>query len=610
MKKQALFLLSLSFLLASCGLNASSSSSDSIEESPVSSESLPSSESVDSSLSSDEPFYPSIPGTPEMDDEAEHDAGGLSELDVREALLEAYESKKTLRSNVVRSQVYLRGNTEGYGVELTETHYDFYESPTYGTIMTGRAEYRKGSGVYSPVIDQDSGYGYHIQSYVDGGYLHYLEKADEGVTSRVSYDNVSKNNRYNNLYTIYSANRDLAIMEDVLDAIDKQYGSASETARYIDTIGDSIIFKITTHEYSPYTYYNYDDFFYVHLDKTTKKVTRVDSGFLVYDLGGDLKNEEAIQAMRIDSVSQFDYEKRPEFQGTLYNENDVEKVYGLAPQHKVDYSSWEDGVLSTDRSVEILQNLQTFAEGTTSSTATFHYGGFVDPQSQADEDSGEYAILGEASGTATTTLYEGDFAEIQGQISLVNKEGTKEISMVSQTIADDEGMRIATAYSDVLKSHKHVFKASEVSDTDPYLGISPIYRPEVFHPFEIAAGCGLNCDKNSPINDDSNTYTSAGALSKSGNVITGKLTKVYHKNVWTPYWTYSASFTIEDGFLSSITLDVSTYRESDTAHYEFDSSFAFAMKKGEPVLPFSGDILDVSSLKEGSVMAKNEWIYM
>ncbi|MDY5440904.1 MAG: hypothetical protein SPG64_01605 [Candidatus Enteromonas sp.] len=608
MKKQSLLLFACGFLLASCGEQNSSLpvSSGIGEESSIST----SEGTVDSSSTSIEEFQPTIPGAPEMDDEAEHNDQGWTVEEVRAALVEAYETKKTLRSNTVTSQTYLRGNSEGYGVELTETHYSFYEDSQKGTIMTGRAEYRKGSGVFSPVIDENSGYGYNIQSYVDGGYLHYIEKCDEGVSGRISYDSISKNNRYNNLYTIYSANRDLVIMEDVLDAIDGYYGAAKETAKYIDTLGDELILKIATHEYSSYTHHNYDDFFYVHLNPSTKKVTRVDSGFMVYDLGASLSDESAYQAIRIDSVFDFVYENRPAFAGTLYTEKDVDKCYGVAAQHSVDYSSWEDGVLSADQSVEILGNLQTFAMGTTSAKATFQYDKFVDPQAQADIESGEYSVLGEARGSATTTLYANDFSETIGQIALSNSNGSTDISMVSQAVADDEGLRIVTDYSSVLTSHCHITSASQVEDTDPYLGISPIYRPEVFHPFEVAAGCGLNCDKDSPLNDEHNTYTSAGALSKSGNTITGKLTKVYHKNVWTPYWTYSASFKIVDGFLSELTLDVSTYRESYSAGYTFDSSFSFTMKKGETVSAYEGTVLDASLYNEGDVMAKNEWIYM
>ena len=188
--------------------------------------------------------------------------------------------------------------------------------------------------------------------------------------------------------------------------------------------------------------------------------------------------------------------------------------------------------------------------------------------------------------------------------------GTKEIAVVSQAEADDVGMRIVTDADSTLKSHKHVYEASEIDDPLPFVGVHPIYRAEIFEPFRIAGALGVNCSSDSPLDDDNNFYTSAGAVSKNGNRVSGRLTKVFHKNVWTPYWTYGASFEIVDGFLEEVSMSVQTYIESDTQQITFYATLSFQCKKGEVVAPFTGEKLDPSLYEEGDVLAKNEWLYM
>ena len=606
MKHTAIFLLSLPLFLASCGGEGGKSSSTS----PDSGDTGESASSGQVS-SSKENVTPDLPDLPVMDDSKEHVDNGVTVEKVRALLEETIKAKKTLKESSYSKTVYLRSSGDNPNVESETRKYRFFSDDDRGEIMTGRVAYRRGNGAFEPVIDENSGYDYDIQSYAEAGYLHYIEKVEEGVTSRVSYDNISKNNRYNNLYSIYAANPDTVMMESVLDAIDGYHGGAKETARYIDQIGDELILKIATTEYSSYTSYNYDDFFYVHMDLDGTKINRVDTGFLVYDLGADKTDESYYQAIRKESCYGFSYGKRDSFGGILLNEKDVDKTYGVTPQHLVDLSAMPDGVLSAENASEILSNLQTFAEGTTSTETSFSYDSFVDRQASADVETGEYKVLGEANGTATTRLYEGDFVESLATLTLENSSaGTKEIAVVSQAEADDVGMRIVTDADSTLKSHKHVYEASEIDDPLPFVGVHPIYRTEIFEPFRIAGALGVNCSSDSPLDDDNNFYTSAGAVSKNGNRVSGRLTKVFHKNVWTPYWTYGASFEIVDGFLEEVSMSVQTYIESDTQQITFYATLSFQCKKGEVVAPFTGEKLDPSLYEEGDVLAKNEWLYM
>ncbi len=601
MKHTAIILLSLPLLLASCGGG----------DNPASS-SLPSeSESSTGTSSTQQNVTPDLPDIPVMDDSKDHVDNGVSVQDVRALVEKTIEAKKTLKESSYAKTVYLRSNNDLPNVESETRKYRFHSDKDRGEIMTGRVAYRRGNGAFEPIIDEDSGYDYDIQSYAEAGYLHYIEKVEDGVTARVSYDNISKNNRYNNLYTIYAANPDIVMMEDVLDAIDGYHGGAKETARYIDQVGDELILKITTTEYSSYTSYNYDDFYYVHMDLDGKSVTRVDTGFLVYDLGADKTDESYYQAIRKESCFGFSYGARDPFGGILLTEKDVDKTYGVTPQHLVDVSSMPDGVLSAENAGEILSNLQTFAEGTTSTETSFSYDSFVDRQASADIETGEYKILGEANGTATTRLFQNDFVESQATLTLSTKtEGSKDIAIVSQAEADEVGLRIVTDADSTLRSHKHVLEASEIDDPLPFVGVHPIYRAEIFEPFRIAGALGVNCASGSPLDDDNNTYTSAGAVSKNGNRVSGRLTKVFHKNVWTPYWTYGASFEIVDGFLEEVSLSVQTYIESDTQQLTFHATLSFQCKKGEAIAAFTGEKLDPSLYQEGDVLAKNEWLYM
>lgn len=602
MKHTAIILLSLPFLLASCGGgdNPTSSSLPTEEES-----------STGTSSSSKENVAPGLPDIPVMDDSKEHVDNGVSVEDVRALVKKAIEAKKTLKESSYAKTVYLRTSGDNPSVESETRKYRFHSDKDRGEIMTGRVAYRQGNGAFEPIIDENSGYDYDIQSYAEAGYLHYIEKVEDGVTARVSYDNISKNNRYNNLYTIYAANPDIVMMESVLDAIDGYHGGAKETARYIDQVGDELILKITTTEYSSYTSYNYDDFYYVHMDLDGKSVTRVDTGFLVYDLGADKTDESYYQAIRKESCFGFSYGTRDPFGGILLTEKDVDKTYGVTPQHLVDVSSMPDGVLSAENAGEILSNLQTFAEGTTSTETSFSYDSFVDRQASADMETGEYKILGEANGTATTRLYQNDFVESRATLSLSTKsEGSKDIAIVSQAEADEVGLRIVTDADSTLRSHKHVLEANEIDDPLPFVGVHPIYRAEIFEPFRIAGALGVNCASDSPLDNDNNIYTSAGAVSKNGNRVSGRLTKVFHKNVWTPYWTYGASFEIVDGFLEEVSLSVQTYIESDTQQLTFHATLSFQCKKGETISAFNGEKLDPSLYQEGNVLAKNEWLYM
>lgn len=607
-RKTLPLLLSMTALLASCGEPGAESSSAPGGDTP-SSQTSSAGGGAESQTSSGLDKVPDLPGLPVMDDDAEHDAGEVTEEMALEAVRKAYASKETISKVQYSSQVYVRSDNDT-NVEATTASYEYTEDPKLGTVMVGRASKRLGVGALNPTLDPESGYDYDIQSYAEGGYLHYIEKVPEGTKGRVSYDNVSKDNRYNNLYTIYQANPDLVVLRDALNAIEGGL-TGNEVARYLDKVGDEVIFKILHRDGSSGNGYIYEHFAYVHLSLDGTKVNRVEKGFFVYDLGADLSDEKYYQSIRIDTAYGFAYDERAPFSGVKLTEKDVDKVYGGPALHEVDWQKIPDGFLGEEDAKEVLLNLPAFAKDTTSAEAHLTYDQFIDPQRQANVETGEYQILGEATVDASIKAYADDFVETKATIDIENRvSGNQQAKLTAQAKALDEGLYVVADYDKALLSHRHAYRAENIEDTDMFLGVHPIFREEIYHPFEIAGTIGLQCTGGSAMDNDNNTYTSEGSISKEGNRISGRLTKVYHRNVWTPYWTYSANFEIVNGFLEELSLSVKSYRESDSAQLTFNTSLSFTCKQGETLTAFTGETLDPNAYSEGQVMANNEWLYM
>lgn len=553
-------------------------------------------------------------GLPVLDDGVvKRDTAGFTKDDFLIKMEDMYYGKSALKSYKYSKDLYLRSKSKDATHELVTTAYEYRLHDTLGVVMTGKAFEGSGTGIVNVEETKGVGYGYDIQSYAAGGYLHYIEVVAPDTAARVSYDSISKNNRYNNMYTIYSANPDLSLIKG---AYKYAYGAydptEEEIASYIDASTGEAIYKITVEEYSSYIDMMLYNFVYVHADITTRNITRIDYGWVVYDVGGGLDKPESINTIRCDAIYDLDYGQKDTYTGKIYTEKDVDKIYGGPAQHYVDYSKWEDGQLNQDQSKEILSNLQVFATNTKQTVATFSIDRFVDPVNSVDID-GEFNIVGSIRGQYTTKKYANDFVETTGTGSISSESGTlmENFTSTVQAEANDDGMYVIEDYStNKITSHKHTWSESTVDDVDPYIGVNPIYRGEFFHPFEIAGKYGTNCENIGDDGDASlNYYSVNGTLIKSGNTIAATFTKIYHKNVWTPYWTYTGSFKIEDGFLSELSLTVNSYYETDTSTYEISSSFTFANTKGDNFGEYQGTKLNLDDYDEPDMLAKNEWLY-
>ena len=93
------------------------------------------------------------------------------------------------------------------------------------------------------------------------------------------------------MHQIYSANPDLALIESAYRLLNEWYDTTEiEVARYIDTSSSEVICKVAVEEHVEYPSLDIDSmyytFMYAHADKETKKLTRIDYGWVIYDIDG------------------------------------------------------------------------------------------------------------------------------------------------------------------------------------------------------------------------------------------------------------------------------------------------------------------------------------